>query len=84
MSDRSVWVPEAPGFPALYANAKDYSRDGMIKDYHHPPVQPSTYNIELARQFDTREECQAWCDANPVPHFVPMGHEFVSRAEAAA
>lgn len=84
MPDRSVWIPEAPNFPGLYANAKDYSQDGKIKDFHRPPVEPSTYSIELARQFTTREECQAWCDASPVPRFVPMGHEFVDRTDAAA
>lgn len=38
--------------------------------------QPSTMSPHHALQFATREECQAWCDANPHPVFVPVEHGF--------
>ena len=73
-NEGDVWVPEAPEFPGLYANEDDHSGDGYIK--MPVPVSPSTQSIYMAKQFATEAECQAWCDANPVPVFVPRGHRF--------
>lgn len=70
---RFVWIPEAPSHPGLYANLSD---DWQPHKSIGAPLQPSTYNVYLARQFATREECQAWCDANPSPQFVPVEHGF--------
>ena len=68
------WIPEATGFPGTYANLSDTSGQGKIHDSSN--LQPSTRNVYESRQFDTEEECKAWCDANPVPVFVPVGHGF--------
>ena len=69
-----VWIPEAPEHPGLYANKDGTDLDfckikGLVK-------QPSTLSPHHALQFATREDCQAWCDANPVPIFVPREHGF--------
>lgn len=70
---RTAWIPEAPKFPGLYANESDRSRDGKIST---GVLQPSTYNPHRAKQFASEAECQAWCDANPHPVFVPREHGF--------
>ena len=69
-----VWIPEAPEHPGLYANHNGTDLDtgkiqGMTK-------QPSTMSPNNALQFETQAECQAWCDANPHPVFVPREHGF--------
>lgn len=72
-----VWIPEAPEHPGLYANASDYSGSkiqGLTK-------QPSTMDPNFAHQFKTEAECQAWCDANPHPIFVPREHGFDIRVD---
>lgn len=73
--ERVVWIPEAPGlFPPLYANESDTSGQGKIRDT--ATLQPATMNAWQAKHFPTREACQAWCDANPTPRFVPVQHGF--------
>ena len=71
----SVWVPEAPNYPGVYANELDHSGDGYLKQ--PIPVNASTRSIYLAKQFETEAECKEWCDANPDPIFVPRGHGFM-------
>lgn len=69
---RIVWIPEAPGHPGLYANHNGTDLEtGKVA-----AKQPSTMSPHHALQFPTREECQAWCDANPHPVFVPVEHGF--------
>lgn len=71
---RMVWIPEAPNFfPPVYANESDDYEPGKIKTGEK---QPSTMLAEKAKHFATREECQAWCDANPTPRFMPREHGF--------
>jgi hypothetical protein len=71
---RSAWIPEAPGmFPPVYANESDTWEPGKIK---FGEKQPSTMDANKAKQFATRAECQAWCDANPTPKFEPREHGF--------
>ena len=67
------WIPESPDFPGLYANLSDNSGQGKIRA---TDLQPSTRSVYMARQFDTEEECQKWCDSNPYPFFVPRSHGF--------
>jgi hypothetical protein len=70
-TQRIIWVPEAPDHPGLYANESELSNVGKLQPIF---LQPSTVHIHLARQFGTQQECQAWCDANPVPEFVATQH----------
>lgn len=65
----------SPQSSRLYAN-----KDGDDLDYNKikgVAKQPSTMSPHHALQFATREECQAWCDTNPHPVFVPVGHGFM-------
>lgn len=71
--NRTVWIPEAPKHPGVYANATDTYERGKIRTGEK---QPSTMHAHHARQFATQEECRAWCDANPDPPFVPRCHGF--------
>jgi len=64
--ERRVWIPEAPKFPGTYATA------------HPEQGENCTRVISKARQFKTREECAAWCAANPEPAFEPHEHVFVT------
>jgi hypothetical protein len=66
------WIPEAPGHPGLYANARDMTGSGGRTDQ----LQPSTMNANLAKRFASREDCQRWCDEHPEPPFVPTEHGF--------
>jgi hypothetical protein len=69
-----VWIPEAPSYPGLYANRNGTDLDACkIKGLVH---QPSTMDPYCALQFPSQAECQVWCDANPVPAFVPREHGF--------
>lgn len=72
---RTAWIPEAPEHPGLYANESgtDIRGEGKVST---GKLQPSTMSAEHAKQFETREDCQAWCDANPSPVFVPTEHGF--------
>lgn len=60
-----VWIPEAPEHPGVYA-PNDYST----------PNNTATYSPNDAMSFDTQDECQAWCEANPHPVFAPAEHGF--------
>lgn len=71
ITQRIIWVPEAPNHPGLYANESEWSNIGKLQPRC---LQPSTIHIDQARQFSTQRECQAWCDANPVPEFVATQH----------
>jgi hypothetical protein len=73
---KTVWIPEAPNHPGLYANESGTDMDpgGKIST---GTLQPSTMSAHKAKHFATREECQAWCDANPTPAFAPTEHEFL-------
>ncbi|WP_257306297.1 hypothetical protein [Geothrix campi] len=71
---RFVWIPEAPRHPGLYANKNGADLDtGKVQGFTKPT---STMSPHHALQFETREECQAWCDANPHPVFEPREHGF--------
>ena len=70
----TVWIPEAPKYPGLYANHDDHSGDGKI--LFPDPVQPSTNSAHHAKQFATQAECTDWCRAHPVPVFEPRDHGF--------
>lgn len=59
------WIPEAPEYPGTYAIEP------------HPNGATCTRDHDEALQFDTRAECQAWCDGHPAPPFVPKEHEWV-------
>lgn len=63
---RTVWIPEAPNHPGLYANESDMTGGS----------QPSTMNPHKAKHFPTRDACERWCDTNPVPAFRPTEHGF--------
>ena len=78
---RTAWIPEAPNHPGLYANLTERERSEKIS---HGLLAISTHDAYSARQFATREECQAWCDANPTPVFVPREHEFEEASTGAA
>ena len=71
MSTAFEWIPEAPTHPGLYANLSDRGQGKLVLE---PPK--ATYNIDHARRFPTKDQCQEWCDANPVPKFVPVEHGF--------
>lgn len=72
--DVFYWIPEAPNFPGVYANLTGTDRSyGKIQI---PMLQPSTYDVNAARKFVTFEECQEWCNANPIPKFEPKQHGF--------
>lgn len=72
---RTAWIPEAPEHSGLYANESgtDMNPGGKLQTAE---LQPSTMVAHKAKQFATQEECQAWCDANPTPKFVPREHGF--------
>jgi len=60
---RFAWLPESPNRPGVY---------GVVQSLGVP----YTYDANAALQFSTREECQAWCDENPLPMYVPKEHGF--------
>jgi hypothetical protein len=66
------WVPEAPKHPGVYAYKGYCAKKNCTGD------------IDEAMQFDTKEACQAWCEANPTPLFVPMEHGIAQMPTAAA
>lgn len=66
----TVWVPEAPNHPGLYAPAGDSQRMAYI----HEGKPNSTTTFALALKFPTREECAKWCEENPHPVYVPVEH----------
>lgn len=72
---KSAWIPEAPNHPGLYANESD-DFDPEASKIRQPGRQPSTMDPNKAKQFATKAECQAWCDAHPDPVFVPREHGF--------
>ncbi len=73
--NKFFWVPEAPGHPGLYANLNGNDiHVGKISGW----VQPSTYSIHHARQFNTYEECRNWCINNQFPKFIPKEHGICS------
>lgn len=81
--DKNVWIPEAPKHPGLYALPEArYDSDGKLglkRTY-------GTHAAYEAVQHETREECQAWCDAFHAAHpevagghaWEPREHGFVS------
>lgn len=70
---KTVWIPEAPDHPGLYANlsGNDLRPRGKLQDAFLPP---STMDPRAARHFETKEQCEQWCADNPVPKFVPSEH----------
>lgn len=76
MTTKFAWIPEAPEHGGLYANESD-DFDPSGSKIRMPGLQPSTMDPNKAKQFATKEECQAWCDANPTPAFVPREHGFM-------
>lgn len=70
-----VWIPESPTSAGLYAN-KDGTDLKPIAKTQSPNLQPSTMDPNRALQFNTKEECMTWCNANPYPIFVPIEHGF--------
>ena len=73
---RTAWIPEAPAHPGLYANETGTDFDFASGKVRTAGIQPSTMSAHHAKQFSTLEECQRWCDANPVPKFIPQEHGF--------
>lgn len=74
---RTAWIPEAPNHPGLYANRRYRSfGEGHAMVLTTVAIEPSTMDPHKARQFDTLQECQVWCDANPSPAFAPKEHGF--------
>lgn len=73
MPAKERWVPEAPGRPGLYAARDGLMRPGSLSTT--PAI--STFDIDEARQFETREECEAWIRAHPVPVFEARGHQWL-------
>jgi len=73
----SYWIPESPTFNGLYANLTGH--DLSYGKLQSGIPQPSTLDVYSARKFITKEECDAWCAANPVPAFVPRNHIFTDR-----
>lgn len=63
-----VWLAEAPTHSGLYANATEWHRGKVSTGLE------VSMDVHAARQFATEAECQAWCDANPAPAFVPREH----------
>ena len=78
----SFWVPEVPpgkyGIPLYRArNPEVLGKLGTIR-WH------VTGNIHGALQFRTREACEAWIRANPVPVFVAVEHAIMPAPAPAA
>jgi hypothetical protein len=67
-----VYIPESPNSPGTYANEHENTIEKLSTG-----KQISTHNPYMARKFNTKLECQQWCDSNPFPRFVPMEHSFV-------
>jgi hypothetical protein len=61
---RLVWIPESPKYLGLYSTA---GADNSAAS--------TTWPWD-ARQFNTEAECKTWCDAHPVPAWVPVAHGF--------
>ena len=53
----SKWVPESPTIPGHYGATHPRTRGkiGELTEY-------GTHIIAEAPKFDTKEECEAWCD----------------------
>lgn len=57
------WLAEAPKYSGVYAVERK------------PESSVTCTGVwSEAKRFGTREECQAWCDANPYPEFAPVEH----------
>lgn len=56
--EKFVWIPESPTFTAYYA-ARNPVALGKIGE---GGTEFGTYDPNLAMQFDTRADCQEWCD----------------------
>ena len=67
---RFVWIPEHPRQP-LYMAREPY-RTGKIGEH----LWLITSNACEALQFETKEACEAWIQANPYPMFVAVEHGF--------
>jgi hypothetical protein len=68
---REFWIPEAqPKYSGLYA-ADEYEKG----------VNTVTRDAFAAKKFQTRQECDAWCAANPDPAFVSVQHSFTEQRD---
>lgn len=61
------WIPEAPNYLGTYS-AKSFNEESDSAN--------STRDPYKARAFNTKEECQIWCNENPMPSFFPVQHGF--------
>lgn len=61
-----VWVPESLNHQGVYATTSECSGH-----------QNCTRVFTEALKFKTKEECQAWCDRNPIPAFKPVEHGYI-------
>jgi len=68
---RFAWIPEHPRQP-LYMAREPY-RTGKIGEH----LWLITSNACEALQFETKEACEAWIQANPYPMFVATEHGFI-------
>ena len=64
METRYVWIPEDSDHLGLYA--ADTSKTCYV----------ATHTAEWALQFDTKEECQKWCDEHPTVNWISIEHGF--------
>lgn len=80
---RAFWVPEVPPGKqyglAMYL-AREPEAVGMLGEQR----MLVTTDIHAALQFATREECESWIRANPVPVFVAVEHEIMPAPAPAA
>lgn len=67
---RLVWVPEVPTSSIPLYRAKVPRAEGKLETH----TLLVTADVAEALQFETAEECVAWCESNPMPPFVPAGH----------
>jgi len=62
----TVWIPEAPAYPGMYA----------VRGYE-AGKNTMTLSVHEAMQFITKENCQTWCDEHPIPPYLPREHGFM-------
>lgn len=62
------WIPEAKEHPGYYALSSSNIIAGNVAGN-------TTRNVNEARQFKTKAECQKWCDAQPLA-WIPREHSW--------
>ena len=66
------WIPEAPKIPGYYASPEPVP----LGKLGEKGFELGTWCVHHAIQFDTKEECQAWCDTHTEAKWTPTEHGF--------